>query len=187
MRLTNIEWNATDESALRITIDKLIAAKGLNANGLNTDKAVVTGRVHIKEISDSFLEEINDNFPELVVVVNGIAKYFVRYADWDNKLLYRYIATEGTAAIDPIEAGYIDIPTRADTETAKYTYKSWSELPEKITRPYSIIAKYEGVYLVRFYDLDNNLVGDEQWVLEGESAIDPVKNGAITPKKPSSV
>ena len=187
VRLTNIEWNATDESALRITIDKLIAAKGLNANGLNTDKAVVTGRVHIKEISDSFLEEINDNFPELVVVVNGIAKYFVRYADWDNKLLYRYIATEGTAAIDPIEAGYIDIPTRADTETAKYTYKSWSELPEKITRPYSIIAKYEGVYLVRFYDLDNNLVGDEQWVLEGESAIDPVKNGAITPKKPSSV
>ena len=188
VRLTNIEWNATSEAALRITMDKLIAAKGLNANGLNTDKAVVTGRVHIKEISDAFLEEINDNFPELVVVVNGVAKYFVRYADWDNTLLYRYIATEGTKAIDPIEMGYIEVPTRESTETAHYTYNKWSETPETINRPYSIIAQYTGEYLVRFYDLEGNILnGGEQWVLEGESAIDPVAAGlAAAPKKEST-
>ena len=188
VRLTNIEWNATDEAALRITMDKLIAAKGLNANGLNTDKAVVTGHVHIREISDTFLEEINDNFPELVVVVNGVAKYFVRYADWDNTLLYRYIATEGTKAIDPIEMGYIETPTRESTETAHYTYSKWSETPETINRPYSIIAQYTGEYLVRFYDLEGNILnGGEQWVLEGESAIDPVAAGlAAAPKKEST-
>ena len=188
IRLTNIEWTATDESTLRITIDKLIAAKGLNANGLNTDKAVVTGRVHIKEISDTFLEEINDNFPELVVVVNGIAKYFVRYADWNNTLLYRYIATEGTKAIDPIAMGYIETPTRESTETAHYTYSKWSETPETINRPYSIIAQYTGEYLVRFYDLEGNILnGGEQWVFEGESAIDPVAKGlAAAPKKEST-
>ena len=188
VRLTNIEWNATSEATLRITMDKLIAAKGLNANGLNTDKAVVTGRVHIDEISDAFLEEINDNFPELVVVVNGVAKYFVRYADWDNTLLYRYIATEGTKAIDPIEMGYIEVPTRESTETAHYTYNKWSETPETINRPYSIIAQYIGEYLVRFYDLAGNILnGGEQWVLEGESATDPVVNGlAAAPKKEST-
>lgn len=188
VRLTNIEWTATNETTLRATMDKLIAAKGLNANGLNTDKAVVTGRVHIKEISDAFLEEINDNFPELVVVVNGVAKYFVRYADWDNTLLYRYIATEGTKAIDPITAGYIEAPTRESTETAHYTYKGWSETPEEIYRPYSIIAQYKGEYLVRFYDLEGNILnGGEQWVLEGESATDPVANGlAAAPKKEST-
>lgn len=188
VRLTNIEWNATSEATLRATMDKLIAAKGLNANGLNTDKAVVTGRVHIKEISDAFLEEINDNFPELVVVVNGVAKYFVRYADWDNTLLYRYIATEGTKAIDPIEMGYIDAPTRESTETAHYTYNKWSETPETINRPYSIIAQYTGEYLVRFYDLEGNILnGGEQWVLEGESAVDPVAAGlAAAPKKEST-
>ena len=188
VRLTNIEWNATDEATLRITMDKLIAAKGLNANGLNTDKAVVTGRVHIKEISDDFLEEINDNFPELVVIVNGIAKYFVRYADWDNELLYRYIATEGTAAIDPIEEGYIDVPVRESTETAHYSYKQWSEMPNKIYRPYNIIAQYTGEYLVRFYDLEGNVLnGGEQWILEGESATDPVAAGfASAPKKEST-
>lgn len=188
VRLTNIEWNATSEATLRATMDKLIAAKGLNANGLNTDKAVVTGRVHIKEISDAFLEEINDNFPELVVVVNGVAKYFVRYADWDNTLLYRYIATEGTKAIDPIEMGYIETPTRESTETAHYTYNKWSETPETINRPYSIIAQYTGEYLVRFYDLEGNILnGGEQWVLEGESAVDPVAAGlAAAPKKEST-
>ena len=186
-RLINVEWEATDEASLQITMDKLFNCKGFNADGLNIDNAIVTGRVHVKQISETFLEKINDIFPELVVVVDGVAKYFIRYADWDNKLLYRYIATEGTAAIDPIEAGYISIPTRPNTEDAKYEYKNWSELPEKITRPYSIIAKYKGVYRVRFYDLENNLVGnEEQWVTEGESAIDPVKNGAAPPKKPSS-
>ena len=182
VRLTNIEWNATNEETLRITINKLMAAKGLDANGLNLEKAVVTGRVHIKEISDSFLEEINDRFPELVIVVNGVAKYFIRYADWDNTLLYRYIATEGTAAIDPIEAGYIEIPIRPDTETAKYTYKGWSETPETIHRPYSIIAKYLGEYLVTFYDDEDNVLSQE-WVIEGNSATDPVASGQVSAPK----
>ena len=186
VRLTNIEWTATDEAALRITIDKLLAAKGLDANGLNLDKAVVTGRVKIASISDNFLEEINDNFPELVVVVNGVAKYFVRYADWNNNLLYRYIATEGTTAIDPIEAGYIETPVRSDTDTATYVYKGWSETPEKIMRPYSIIAQYEATYLVTFYDNDGN-IGNQQWVKEYESAVEPVGAGLMSrPTKAST-
>lgn len=187
VRLTNIEWNATNEETLRVTIDKLMAAKGLDANGLNLDGAVVTGRVHIKEISDSFLEEINDRFPELVVVVNGVAKYFVRYADWDNTLLYRYIATEGTTAIDPIKAGYIETPMRENTDTATFVYKEWSETPTAIYRPYSIIAKYEATYLVTFYDNEGN-IGNQQWVKEYESAQEPVAAGLMSrPRKTSTV
>lgn len=187
VRLTGIEWHATDEATLRVTIDKLLLAKGLTADGLNTDKAVVTGKVYIDSISDNFLEEINDNFPELVVVVNGVAKYFVRYADWDNTLLYRYIATEGTAAIDPIEEGFIDAPVRPDTETAQYVYRGWSETPETINRPYSIIAKYTATYLVTFYDNAGN-IGSQQWVKEYESAVEPVSAGLMyTPQKDSTV
>ena len=186
VRLTNIEWNATNEETLRITMDKLIAAKGLDANGLNLDNAVVTGRVHIENISDSFLEEINDRFPELIVVVNGVAKYFIRYADWDNTLLYRYIATEGTAAIDPIEEGYIDTPARPNTSTAQYTYKGWSERPMTIDRPYSIIAKYSGVYLVQFHN-DDEAVVYEEWIQEGYSATDPIERGLVAiPTRKSS-
>jgi hypothetical protein len=157
VRLIDVEWTATNESTLETTINKLIAAKGLDADGLNLDKAVVTGRVHIKEISQTFLEKINDNFPELVVVVNGVARYFIRYVNWNNSLLYRYDTIEGTAAIDPVEKGYIDPPVREDTVVddmvvAQYTYKGWSDLPTYINKPYSIIAKYTGEYMAIFYN-----------------------------------
>ena len=191
VRLVNIEWNATNEESLRITIDKLKAARGLDANGLNLPKAVVTGRVYIKEISDSFLEEINDNFEELVIVVNGVAKYFVRYVDYDATLLYRYIATEGTAAINPVDLGYIAAPAREDTERAKYIYKGWSEIPTEIYKPYTIIARYEGTYLVSFYrnelDYAENEIGSQQWIKEGEGAKEPVNAGYMTvPRKEST-
>lgn len=186
VRLINTEWEATNESTLRITIDKLIAAKGLDANGLNLDKAVVTGKVYIESITDDFLEEINDNFPELIIVVNGVAQYFIRYADWNNSLLYRYVAKEGTAAINPILAGYIDTPYREETETASYVYKGWSEMPTAIYRPYSIIAQYEATYLVTFYDNEGN-IGNQQRVKEFESAIEPVSNGLMSrPTKEST-
>ena len=55
----------------------------------------LVGRVAFKEITNEFLEEINDNFPELIVVVDGVAKFFVRYLNSDNTLLYRYIVDEG--------------------------------------------------------------------------------------------
>lgn len=191
VRLVNIEWTATSEEELRTTINKLKAARGLDANGLNLSKAVVTGRVHIQSISDSFLEEINDAFSELVVVVNGVAKYFIRYVDHDATLLYRYIATEGTAAINPVELGYIDEPVRENTDRAHFVYKGWSELPEDIRKPYSIIARYEGTYLINFYrhelDYSNNEIGSQQWIKEYEGAKEPVNAGYMTtPRKDST-
>lgn len=185
VRLTNIEWEATDESTLRITMDKLLNAKGLDANGLNTDKAVVTGRVYIDTITEKFLEEINDNFPELVVVVNGVAQYFIRYADWDNTLLYRYIAVEGTAAIDPVLDDLINEPVRENTEVAQYTYKGWSELPTEIYRPYSIIAQYSGVYMATFYNDEEEIIYQD-WVIEGQNAIDPINAGYVAEPRRSS-
>ena len=186
VRLTNIEWTATNEESLRITLDKLIASIGLDANGINTPKAIVTGRVHIKKITTEFLEQINDNFPELVVVVNGVAQYFVRYADWDNTLLYRYIAEEGTAAIDPIAAGYIDAPVRPNTETAQYEYKGWQDLPSEIYRPYSIIAQYRGTYMATFYDAFEKIMY-QNWYAEDTDVPDPIEQGWISvPVKKSS-
>ena len=183
VRLTNVEWKATNEETLRITMNKLFNCKGFDANGLNQDKPVVTGKIYINSISDEYLEEINDIFPELIVVVNGIAKYFVRYVNYDAEPLYRYIATEGTAAIDPFELGYIEQPVRPDTERAHYTYKGWSELPKEIYRSYSIIARYEGEYLISFHrnELSNPIVsiGNQQWIKEGEGAIEPVAAGLM--------
>lgn len=193
VRLIDVEWHATNEETLLATMTKLTDENnkigGLDATGLNVDKPVLTGRVHVDSIDHEFLEKISETFPELVVVVNGVPQYFIRYVDHDAETLYWYIAEENSAAIDPILLGKIQTPVREDTPTAKYTYKGWSDLPSSIYRPYIITAKYTGEYLVRFYDNDGNVInGGEQWVLEGESAVDPVAtHQANAPKKESTI
>ena len=178
VRLTGISWNAENEDTLKTTITKLKSCIGMDAIGNNTTKAVVSGRVCVDSISNDFLEEINDYFPELIVVVDGVAKFFMRYVNYNNKLLYRYIIDEGQNAIDPIKLGYIQIPVREDTEDAKYEYSHWSELPKNVGKPYNIIARYKSSYRVWFCD-NSGVMLNEQWIDEGGAAVEPVGAGLI--------
>ena len=178
VRLSGVEWNATSEETLRTTYEKLKECIGMDAIGNNTDLAVVEGRVYVDSISDALLEEINDVFPALVVVAGGTAKFFVRYVNYDNKLLYRYICNEGDAAINPITAGHITQPVRPDTETATYVYAGWSEMPTSVTKPYHIVAKYTGTYRVDFCNNDGDIV-ESQWIVEGNAATDPILAGTM--------
>lgn len=186
VRLTSVEWTATSEAKLRETVEKLANCAGLDASGANTAQAVVTGRVHVDSITEEFLQSINDLFPELVVVVNGVAKFYIRYFNYDYTLLHRYIAVEGTAAIDPIEAGYIDQPKREDTEDTRSSWRGWSELPTEIHKAYNIVARYNNTYRVQFKSVADKVL-NEQWVDEGGEAREPVSSKLImTPSKPSS-
>lgn len=186
VRLVGVEWNATNEANLRTTFNKLKTCVGMDAIGNNTALAVVNGRVYIDSISDSFLEELNDIFPELIVVVNGVAKFFMRYVNYDNSLLYRYVINAGENAIDPISKGIIEAPSRENTETAKYTFVGWSELPINVQKPYTIVAKFDGEFRIDFCDLSGNIL-HSTWVNEGEDAEEPVAAGIINkPTKPST-
>lgn len=185
VRLANVSWNATNEETLRTTFNKLKVCRGMDALGGNVDKAVVTGRVYIDAIEESFLEELNDEFPELIVVVNGVAKFFIRYVNYDNTLLYKYIINEGDDAINPVTEGLIAEPTRANTEDAQYAYVGWSEMPTNVVKAYVIVARYSGIYLVNFYDNDNNII-NYQWINEGEAAYDPVSKGEVNPPTKTS-
>ena len=180
VRLINIDWQASDEEAVAAAIEKLTSDKcfGMDANGNEVKKAVVTGYLYIDTITDDLLEKINDAFPELIVVVAGKAKYFVRYLNWDNSLLYRYIATQGDNAIDPILSGYIETPSRENTEDAIFSYLGWNNLPKNIQAPVNIIAKYKSTYRVQFCDEDGTVL-NEQWILEGNAAIDPIEEKLI--------
>lgn len=207
VRLIGMEWYADSEESLRTTINKLKACNGLDATGGQIGKAAVTGRVHVDSISDEFLEEINDLFSELVVVVNGVAKFFVKFinaedvnGDGELDMLYRYIANEGETLKDPVALGLINIPSINDKEDATYTYSGWSgwdSLDKKVKQPYNIIAKYTGNFRIRFcnYKVDpftmqqtnEVVILHEEWVTEGDTVIDPVVSSKINPpEKPQT-
>lgn len=188
VRITNQTWIASSEAALLETVRKLAACDGLSADGSTTleNNPIVSGRAHVDSISEAALEEINTLFPELIVVVNGVPKLFMRYLNYDNTLLYRYVINAGEDAIDPIEEGYISTPDRADTETAEYRFIGWSELPTNVQKAYNIIAKYDGSFRVDFCDLEGNIL-NSQWVAQGNDAIEPVSGGLIyAPTKEST-
>ena len=63
VRLIGVDWNI---STLDI-IAKLIKLKGLDENGNNTDKAVVSGKCYVSVASQAQLAKINVAFPELTI------------------------------------------------------------------------------------------------------------------------
>lgn len=137
VRIVNTEWDVSDEATLRTIFEKLKTCGGIDANGNNTIDgfAVVTGRVNIDSISNEFLEELNEAFPELIVYVNGEAKFFIRYINLNGEVLYKYIATTGDNVIDPVKTGLIDLPSVEETEDTKWAFKEWSNLPTNIQKP----------------------------------------------------
>ena len=186
IRLIDVQWDAESEDALVETIEKFKTCLGLDANGNNTDKAVVTGRVKVAEkVSDEVFGYIYDNFPDLVVDDGSNEIYIVNYKDRNGEILYSTRVAEGASAIDPIAAGYIEKPEAIITETYRYEFIGWSTLPTNINRHYVITAQYHTKFAIKFYN-DTELIY-QQWSVQGDAAEDPVASGAIpTPTKTST-
>ena len=180
VRLIGVEWQATSEETLQTSITRLKSCGGMDAAGDNVSAAVVTGRVYVPSISAALLTEINEAFPQLVVVANGVPQYIVRYLDWDNTVLYRAVVSEGANAVNAVTAGYITAPTREGTEDTGYAFEDFGSLPTNIHSNVTVIAQYVTTYRVRF--MNGDTAYNTQWVVEGGSATKP----SGTPTKAST-
>ena len=179
IRLIDVQWEAESEAALVRTIEKFKSCLGLDANGNNTDKAVVTGRVKVSEkVSDEVFGDIYNSFPDLVVDDGSDEIYIINYKDRDGRILYSTRVAEGASAIDPIEKGYIESPEPIITDTYKYEFVGWSTLPTNINRHYVIIATYHTKFAIKFYNGSEHIYS--QWSVQGDAAEDPVASGAIS-------
>lgn len=183
IRLIDVQWEAESEAALVQTIEKFKSCLGLDANGNNTDNAVVTGRVKVAEkVSDAVFGDIYNSFPDLVVDDGSEEIYIINYKDRDGKILYSTRVSEGANAVDPIAEGYIDTPEAIITDTYRYEFVGWSTLPTNISRHYIIIAQYHTKFAIKFYNGNEHIY--TQWSVQGDAAEDPVAAGAIsTPTK----
>lgn len=178
IRLIDVQWEAESEAALVQTIAKFKSCLGLDANGNNTDTAVVTGRVKVNEtVSDEVVGDIYNSFPDLVVDDGSEELYIVNYKDWDGTILYTARLAEGADAIDPIDAGIISAPFRASDENYSYEFVGWSTLPTNVSRHYQVVAQYKTMVAVNFA-IDGNIIHSE-YVQYGSNAEDPVANGTI--------
>lgn len=193
VRLVNINWN-TNLTELRSFYNILTAERmgSIDATGkfVSGGGAVATGRAYINEdISEEFLAQLNAAFPNLIIVAKGVAKYFIKYVNYDNTELYHYVAAEGTAAIEPP----IENPTRPPSldeqgeEKAWYIWEGWQSelgigLPKNITQSFTIVAYYKEQYRMRFYNGETLLYSGK--VYREDVPTDPVAAGLVpTPTK----
>ena len=68
VRFTGVTWAASN---LDILV-KIVTLKGIDANGLNTDKAVVTGSCHVTTATEGKLVEVRATFPELTITYSTL-------------------------------------------------------------------------------------------------------------------
>ena len=159
VRLYNVEWNATSEANLTACLDKLDTSRGIDESGnpmTEVGTAVVSGRVNLSSsISASLIERIQNDYPNLVVVVNGKALYIMSYLNYDNAVLYREAIEEGSDATNPVTAGKISAPTRPATtdsygDLVRYAFVDFGTLPTAVTENKSMVAQYNETYRVRY-------------------------------------
>ena len=169
VRLMGIEWNATDNTSLSATIARLDTCMGLDQADNTTEKPVIYGRVNVGSISGELLEHIQDNYPNLVVVVNGVPNYIVYFRNYDGTKLYAQAVSEGGDATDPVSGGQIIAPTRPmDADGTTYNYDGWGVLPTNIHENKTVTAQYIPAYRVQWKNDDGTVLQTKQ-VVTGQS------------------
>lgn len=179
IRALDIDWEVNSEADLVTLLNKLIKMRGLDENSNNTDLAVLTGRIRVNEkVSDEVVGNFYNVFNDVVIDDGSKEIYILNYKDRDGKILYSVRVAEGANAIDPIEKGYIEKPEPIITDTYRYEFVQWSELPTNINRHYIIIATYHTKFAIKFYNGTEHIYS--QWSVQGDAAEDPVATGKIS-------
>ena len=178
VRAIDIDWSVDSEHELVVLFDKLSKMRGLDENGNNTDKAVISGRCRVGEkVSDAVVGEIYSMFPDVIIDDGSSDIYIVNYKDWDGTILYTDRLSSGENAIDPIVEGYIAKPVRNPDEYYSYEFVSWNMIPANVNKHYQVIAQYSTKVAVNFC-VDDVIIHSE-YVIYGSDAEDPVENGVI--------
>lgn len=196
VRIIGLDWTVSSASALQTIYNKLVAEDangrrligGMDANGDNTSSAVLTGIVRVSQAVDqTLLDGFTENFPDLLVMVNGSATCTVRFRNWDGTVLDTQTCQLGGSVVDPITAGRIQTPSRPAGNRTFYTYRGWDKELTNVQSNMIVTAVYdeENAWEVTFRNDDAaHTVLYTALVHNGQSVTDPVSNGTIeTPTK----
>lgn len=120
VRLINIDWEIDNT----LLLDQLMLCGGLDENGINQDKAVITGTIHIKgSISTDELEEYLSYWSTGLIITADtvVTKFKCYFYNYDGTLLFKTSVVEGGNAVYGGET-----PTKPNDETYSYDFSGWT-------------------------------------------------------------
>lgn len=139
-------------------LDRLLSLGGKSENGEeNTTQSVLKGTVVLEcALTSSKYQEYKSVWKDLNIICDSmIPTYVVTFVNYDGTVLYEEVIENGGYAIEPISAGYIDVPTREMSVDTIYTYSQWDNpLTSKVIRDMTVTAQYSTTvrqYTVKYY------------------------------------
>lgn len=142
VRITDINWILTDTTLL----ERIYNMSGLDKNGYNTERAVLTGYVHVPVIRQQQLADYQSAWSDLEITYDTLIEQFaVTFvnADEDNTVLEVQYVDKGEDAIDPATRENNPIsPTIKSTISHDYTFSKWDVSLKSIFSDRTITAVY---------------------------------------------
>lgn len=118
VRLIGIDKTFTSASEILAFMDKLDTFRGLDENGNNLDKAVVSGVFHINSVTSDELGEMNRRYPNITIDYKSFT-VFIRFYNGETLLSEQALAEGETISVPTA-------PTKDSTPQYNYTFKGWS-------------------------------------------------------------
>ena len=154
VRLINVDWSMTDKTVF----DKLMKCGGIDENNNNTDKSIITGKVHFTSIGQNDMDTLKAYYPNLTISYDSLMEEFtVTFLDWDDTVLEVQYVTKGNSATDPVTRTNNPIPTPTREKDAQYTYtfSGWDGTLASVYTNRTVKAKYSttiNTYTINFYN-----------------------------------
>lgn len=159
IRLVGVDWTINTAEEIFELMDKIDTFRGIDENGNNIDKPIISGVIHTGNITTNDLEEMYRRYPNITIDFEEISA-IVRFFNGDELLYTTTIYNYGDVE-DPLTNGNIvEIPTKAEDDTSKYIYNSWDKSLNNIrtyTDFYAVYDEYKK-YFVTFTDGRGSIV-----------------------------
>ena len=122
----------------------------------------ITGTVKISALGSALYAQLQACYPELNIEYQQIIQqYTVTFVNYDGKVLHTQYILSGSGAVDPVEEGFIDIPTRESSASTVYTYSGWDKGFASIGTNTTIVATYTETprrYTVIWKNIDGSIL-----------------------------
>ena len=185
VRLIGLDWTYSWASNILSQMNMFDTFRGLDENGNNVDKAVVSGVFHVPSLTASELAEMNARYPNITIDYDSLAVN-VKFYNGETLLSEQPLAT-GEAITVPAS------PTKEGTAQYEYSFKGWSLDGETVaevgtagTSDLIYYALFEATlrhYTVRFLNSDGTVLQTtsvaygETPVYAGGTPVDPNNEG----------
>ena len=145
IRLVGIDWSKDLNIQNTAILDRMYNMRGVDNNGYENNKSVVTGYIWVASGKDREIGEFNELWPYLTIEADAVTKQAtVTFINDDGTVLDVQYVDVGTPPVDPVTRlnDPINTPTKASTVSTNYAYAGWDTAMTAVWSDKTITATY---------------------------------------------